>query len=54
MPVDLPPKFSGVGTAPANSVFASILNWTAVVVCIGLCWWAIEHGLWETMANLMK
>ena len=42
MPVDLPPKSSGAETASANSILAHILNWTAVVVCIGLCWWAIE------------
>ena len=53
MPVDLPPKSSGVGTAPANGVLDHMLNWTAVLVCIGLCWWAIELGLWETMARLL-
>ena len=53
MPVDLPPKFSGVGSTSANSVLAHILNWSAVVVCVGLCWWAIELGLWETMASLL-
>ena len=53
MPVDLPPKSSGVGTAPANGVLNQILNWSAVVVCIGLCWWAIEFGLWETMKSLL-
>jgi hypothetical protein len=40
MPVDLPPKPSGREMAPANGLFARILNWTAVVVAIGLCWWA--------------
>jgi hypothetical protein len=53
MPVDLPPKSSGVGITPASSVLAHILNWTAVVVCIGLCWWAIELGFWETMMSLL-
>jgi hypothetical protein len=54
MPVDLPPKWSGAEIDPANGVLDRILNWTAFLVCIGLCWWAIEHGLWETMANLMN
>lgn len=40
MPIDLPPKPGGEEIIPANGTFASILNWTAVVVCIGLCWWA--------------
>lgn len=40
MPIDLPPKPSGDGIAPANSMLSRILNWTAVVVCIGLGWWA--------------
>jgi hypothetical protein len=40
MPVDLPPKPSDREMAP-NRLFARILNWTAVVVGIGLCWWAI-------------
>jgi hypothetical protein len=53
MPVDLHPKSSGVGTASASSVLAHILNWSAVVVCVGLCWWAIELGLWEMMASLL-
>jgi hypothetical protein len=53
MPVDLPPKSSGVGTASANSVLDHILNWAAFVVCIGLCWWAVKFGLWETMASLL-
>jgi len=53
MPVDLPPKFGSVETASANSALAHILNWSAVVVCVGLCWWAIELGLWETMASLL-
>ncbi len=52
MPVNLPPKFSDVAATSADSVLAHVLNWTAVVVCIGLCWWAIELGLWETMASL--
>ncbi|QRM35997.1 hypothetical protein [Microvirga sp. VF16] len=40
MPVDLPPKLDGIGIAPASSVIDRILNWTAVMVCIGLGWWA--------------
>jgi hypothetical protein len=39
MPVDLPPKPDSIG-APASSFLDRILNWTAVVVCIGLGWWA--------------
>jgi hypothetical protein len=39
MPVDLPPKPSDREMAPSR-LFARILNWTAVVVGIGLCWWA--------------
>jgi hypothetical protein len=39
MPVDLPPKPSGREMAPSG-IFARILNWTAVVVAIGLGWWA--------------
>jgi hypothetical protein len=54
MPVDLPPKSSGVGTASANSVLNHILNWTAVVICIGLCWWAVKFGLWDTVTSLLK
>jgi hypothetical protein len=54
MPVDLPPKSSGSLIASANRVVDRTLNWTAVVVCIGMCWWAIELGLWETMASLLK
>jgi hypothetical protein len=53
MPVDRPPKSGGVGTDSTNSVLAHILNWSAVVVCVGLCWWAIELGLWETMKGLL-
>jgi hypothetical protein len=53
MPVDLPPKTSRIEITSANSVLAHILNWSAVAVCIGLCWWAIELGLWETMARLL-
>ncbi len=40
MPTDLPPKPDGIGIAPARSVLDRILNWTAVVVCIGLGSWA--------------
>lgn len=40
MPVDPPPKPSGRGIASTNRLFARILNWTALVVGIGLCWWA--------------
>jgi hypothetical protein len=39
MPVDLPPQPSDREMAP-RGLFARILNWTAVVVGIGLCWWA--------------
>jgi hypothetical protein len=53
MPVDLPPKSNGTGIASTDSVLAHILNWTAVVVCIGLCWWAVELGLWEAMTDLL-
>jgi hypothetical protein len=45
MPVDLPPKPDGIGIAPASSVLDRILNWTAIVVCIGLGWWAAAHLL---------
>jgi hypothetical protein len=41
MPVDLPPKPSDREVASANVIFARILNWTAVVVGIGLCWWTV-------------
>jgi hypothetical protein len=54
MPVDLPPKENKSEFVPANGVLARILNWTAVVICIGLCWWAIVYRLWEPTANLMK
>ncbi len=47
MPVDLPPKSDGDGIVPASSVPSRILNWTAVLVCIGLGWWAVAHLLWE-------
>jgi hypothetical protein len=40
MPVDLPPRPSGVEIAPVNGLFSRLLNWTAVLVAIGLCWWA--------------
>jgi hypothetical protein len=40
MPVDLPPKPSDREMAPVNGPVSRILNWTAVVVSIGLCWWA--------------
>ncbi len=40
MPVDLPPRPSGGEIAPVNGLFSRILNWTAVVVAISLCWWA--------------
>jgi hypothetical protein len=39
MPVDLPPKPSDREMVPSG-LFARILNWTAVVVSTGLCWWA--------------
>ena len=39
MPIELPPKPSDREMAPSG-LFARILNWTAVVVGIGLCWWA--------------
>jgi hypothetical protein len=39
VPVDLPPKPSDREMAPSG-FFARILNWTAVMVGIGLCWWA--------------
>jgi hypothetical protein len=45
MPVDLPPKENSGEIAPANGVLARILNWTAVVVSIGLCWWAVVYGI---------
>jgi hypothetical protein len=54
MPVDLPPKFSDAVIASEDGVLTHVLNWTAVVVCIGLCWWAIELGFWETMASLLS
>ena len=53
MPVDLPPKSGGTETASANRVLAHILDWTAVVVGIGLCWWAIKFGFCETMTSLL-
>jgi hypothetical protein len=40
MPTDLPPTPSDREMAPANGLFARVLNWTAVVVAIGLGWWA--------------
>jgi hypothetical protein len=40
MPVDLPPNPSGREIASAHGFFARVLNWTAVVVAIGLGWWA--------------
>ena len=40
MPVDLPPRLSGGEMALVNGLFSRILNWIAVVVTIGLCWWA--------------
>ena len=40
MPVDLPPRPSGGEMAPVNGLFSRILNGIAVVVAIGLCWWA--------------
>jgi len=45
MPVDLPPKENGGEIAPANGVLARILNWTAVVISIGLGWWAVVYGI---------
>jgi hypothetical protein len=39
MPVDMRPTPSGREIASARGLFARILNWTAVVVAIGLCWW---------------
>ena len=54
MPVDLPPKGNDGEIAPADGVLARILNWTAVVICIGLCWWAVVYGLWEPTANFMS
>jgi hypothetical protein len=53
MPVDLPPK-SVMRDRFRRRVLTHVLNWTAVVVCIGLCWWAIELGFWETMASLLS
>ena len=40
MPVDLPPRPSGVEIAPVNGLLSRLLNWTAVLVAIGLCRWA--------------
>jgi hypothetical protein len=40
MPVDLPPKPTDREMPPVNGLFSRILDWTAVVVAIGLCWWA--------------
>ncbi len=40
MPVDMCPTPSGHEIASARELFARILNWTAVMVAIGLCWWA--------------
>ncbi len=45
MPVDLPPKENGGEIAPAYGVLARILNWTAVVISIGLGWWAVVYGI---------
>jgi hypothetical protein len=41
MPVNLPPKASSNESVSPNGVLARILNWTAVAVCVGLCWWAV-------------
>jgi hypothetical protein len=40
MPVDLPPRPSGSEITPVNGLLSRLLNWTAVLVAIGLCWWA--------------
>jgi hypothetical protein len=45
MPIDLPPKPSGDEIVPANSMLSRILNWTAVLVCIGMGWWAVTRLL---------
>jgi hypothetical protein len=45
MPVDMPPKPNGDGIAPAKSVLDHMLNWAAIVICIGMGWWAVAHLL---------
>jgi hypothetical protein len=46
MPVDLPPHKKPIQTAPAswNLVFDRSLNWLAVVVGLGLCFWIVTLG----------
>ena len=46
MPVDLPPQKKLTQAVPAswNLVFDRSLNWLAVVVGLGLCFWIITLG----------
>jgi hypothetical protein len=46
MPVDLPPtkKPQAAATALPSSLLASSLNWLAVIVGFGLCFWVLKSG----------
>jgi len=46
MPVDLPPHKKPVQSIPAlwHLVFDRSLNWLAVIVGLGLCFWVVTLG----------